>query len=261
MSRPAARRLATILLLLTPACAVVRSPAPAPESSVLEHLVAPEAIRRTLRGLAAVRAEGPQGRLSFGQVVVVELPDRARLEVQSAVGVTALVLTLDGERLRYQSLFPRQYAEGRASRQVLGRLAGVPVPPGPLLRLLLGLPPLPLHRDDPRLTMEPEGDGFRIESVEGPLWQRLWTGGQGLLERGEVGESVQALFRFRMGDPRPVDGALFPFFLAIEEAGSERRLQLEYQSVRLNEPIPPDLFDLPRPTDPRTKILDLSGTR
>lgn len=204
-----------------------------------------------------MRVEGPQGKLSFSQVVVVELPDRARLEAQSAVGVTALVLTLDGGRLQYQSLFPRQYAEGQATRQVLGRLAGVPVPPGPLLRLLLGLPPLPLHRDDPRLTMEADGDGFRIESVEGGLWQRLWTGAQGLLDRGEVGESAQTLFRFRMADPRAVDGALFPFLLMVEEAGGERRVQLEYQSVRLNEAIPPDLFELPRPTDPRTKILDL----
>jgi len=245
-------------LLAATACATAPS-APPPQGSTLDTLLDPEAGRRTLRGLATVRVAGPQGGGSFSQVVVVVLPDRARLEVQTAVGTTALVLALAGEQLTVHSYVRHEYTLAPATRGSLERLAGIPVPPGPLLRLLAGLAPLPLRRDDPRLQLEPEGEGFRLESVDGALWQRLWTDRQGYLTRGEVAQFGETLFRFSLGDRRPVDGSLFPFSLAVEEAGGGRRLSLAYESVRLNEPVPGDLFELPRPADGRTRILDLRG--
>lgn len=251
---------AAAALLLAAACATV-PPVPPGGDSVLANLVGPDGVRDTLRGLASVRVQGPRGGASFSQVVVVDLPDRARLEAQSAVGTTAVVLTLRGEELRYHSYLRHEYAAVPASRESLERLAGIAVPPGPLLRLLLGLSPLPLRRDDPRVTMQADGEAFRLESVDGRLWQRLWTDRQGFLERGELGEGNDILVAFSLADRRPVDGILFPFRLIVEEPGGVRRLSLTYESLRLNEPIPGDLFELPRPTDGRTRILELRGGR
>ncbi|MFB3816963.1 MAG: hypothetical protein ACE147_04800 [Candidatus Methylomirabilales bacterium] len=260
MSRLPVASQAAAALLLAAACATV-PPAPPREDSVLANLVGPDAARDTLRGLANVRVQGPQGGASFAQVVVVDLPDRARLEAQSAVGTTAVVLTLRGEELRYHSYLRHEYAAVPAGRESLERLAGIAVPPGPLLRLLLGLSPLPLRREDPRVTMQPDGEGFRVESVDGRLWQRLWTDRQGFLERGELGEAGETLVAFSLADRRPVDGLLFPFRLVVEQPGGARRLSLTYESLRLNEPIPGDLFELPRPTDGRTRILEPPGGR
>jgi hypothetical protein len=180
--------------------------------------------------------------------------------MQSTVGSTALVLTIDGNRLRYHSFLAHEYVTAPATLATLDRLAGIPVPPGPLLRLLLGLTPLPLVRDDPRIVMEAEGAGFRLESVAGPLWQRLWTGTGGLLVRGELGQAEQRFLRFELGDYRPLDGSLFPFALHVEEGEGARKLAVRYETVKLNDPLPADLFDLPRPADDRTKIRELPGS-
>jgi len=233
--------------------------APAPESSILASLLQASEVRDTLRGLATVRVSGAGRGGSFSQVVVVDLPDRARLEMQSTVGTAALVLTIAGEQLRYHSYLQHEYVTAPATLQTLDRLAGIPVPPGPLLRLLLGLTPLAVTRGDPRLVVEAEGAGFRVESVAADLSQRVWTGAGGRVERGELGQAGVPLLRFAFRDYRPVDGLPFPFELQMEEGSGARKLTVRYETVKLNEPIPADLFELPRPTDGRTKIRELRG--
>jgi hypothetical protein len=256
MSRPALLRCAAAGLALAAGCARVTS---APEeSTVLSSLFETTAVRQTLRAQAAVRVSGAGRGGSFAQVVVVELPDRARLEVQSMVGSTALVLVVRGDRLQYRSYLEHEYVTAPATRESLDRLAGIPLPPPALLRLLLGLTPLPLTRGDPRMVVEPEGPGFRLESVHGALWQRLWTGAGGLLERGELGQAGRPLFAFAFREYRPVDGLPFPFELAVEDAAG-RTLTVRYESVKLNDAIPDDLFALPAPTDGRTRIRELQG--
>ncbi len=250
-------RLTAVALLLATACAPV---AIVPQGTVLANLFESATVRHTLRGRATVSVSNAGRGASFPQVVVVELPDRARFEAQTTLGSTALVLTLDGNRLRYHSFLAHEYVAAPATLATLDRLAGIPVPPGPLLRLLLGLTPLPLDRSDPRLAAEPEGAGFRLESVEGSLWQRLWTGPGGVLARGELGQAGHLLLRFEFADYRPVEGLPFPFVLHVEDGEGVRKLAVRYDAVTLNEPIPADLFDLPRPTDDRTKIRELPGS-
>jgi hypothetical protein len=257
MSGLRVRTLAAAGLLLAGACARV---APAPEGTVLGSLYQAAGVRETLRGQATVTLAGAGRSTSFPQVILVALPDRARLEVQSMVGSTALLLTIAGDQLRYRSFLQHEYVAAPATRETLDRLAGIPVPPRPLLRLLLGLAPLPLQRADPRTVMEAEGQGFRVETVDGALSQRLWTGAGGLLERGELSQAGQRLLTFALGDYRLVDGLPFPFHVSVQEADGARRLAVRYDSVKLNDAIPADLFDLPRPTDGRTRVRDLTGS-
>jgi hypothetical protein len=248
--------LAAAGLWLAAGCARV---APAPgESTVVSSLFETGGVRHTLRAQAGVSVSGSGRSGSFPQVVVVKLPDRARLEVQSMVGSTALVLVVRGDRLRYRSYLAHEYVTGPATRESLDRLAGIPLPPRTLLRLLLGLTPLPLTRGDPRMVVEPDGAGFRLESVDDGMWQRLWTGAGGLLERGELGQAGQLLFAFAFREYRPVDGLPFPFELSVEDTAG-RKLAVRYETVTLNDAIPDDLFELPPPTDGRTRIRELQG--
>jgi hypothetical protein len=88
----------------------------------------------------------------------------------------------------------------------------------------------------------------------------LWTGAGGVLERGELGQAGHLLLRFEFAEYRPLEGLLFPFVLRVEEGEGARKLAVRYETVKLNDPIPADLFDLPRPTDDRTKIHELPGS-
>jgi hypothetical protein len=258
--------LAAAALLGAAGCAKLTRPPEAPAVGwggpveLVARLAASDAAVSTVRGLAAIRFEGPAGGGKATQVIVVELPDNARLETLTPLGTAALVLTVRGDRLAVHALFRNEYGAGRASRDTLGRLTSIPLPPGPLLRLLAGLPPLVLRPDDPRVLVEAELAGVRIESVEGPLWQRLWTDqGGGAIVRGELGDARGLLLRFHFGERRQVGGAAFPFLMEIEGVEAGTRMTLRFETVKLNEPVPPDLFDLPPPADEKTRRIDLGA--
>jgi hypothetical protein len=259
----AVRALAAAGLLLLASCAVPPASqlaAPPDPDTVRARLLEDEASTRTVRGLARVTFAGPAGGGSASQVVVVALPTRARLETLTPLGTTALVATLRDEELRVHSPLRHEYGVGRATPQTLGRLVKVPVPPELFLRLLAGLPPLPLRAEDPRLTVVGDGASVRVESVNGEYWQRLWIeadpGGAG---RGEVGSGGDVLFRFTLGDRQPTGGRSFPFELRVEDPITQSQLRLQYERVQLNLPVDADLFELPAPADPQTRIIDLGG--
>jgi hypothetical protein len=264
---PPARLLAGAAgLLLATACAVVPEvPRPLPSLSgspeaFLQRLAADESTVSTVRGLASVRYDGPAGGGSASQVIVVALPDHARLETLTPFGTVAFVLAIRGEALVVDAPIRHEYGVGRATRETLERLARVPIPPGPLLRLLVGLPPLPLRSGDPRVRIAVDATGIRVESVDGPLWQRVWTGPDGaVVERGELGETTGPLLRFEFSDRRRLNGAVFPFAIRLDGMPGGTRVGVQYETVRLNEPVEAALFELPRPTDGRTRILDLGA--
>jgi hypothetical protein len=268
MSRGAPRLAGAALLLvsaglLATACAGVPEPPPLAllePKALLSRLVADQAAVRSVRGRASVRYDGPSGSGSASQVILVSLPDRARLETLSPLGTTLLVLTIRGTDLAVHSPVRHEYGVGRATRETLGRLARAPVPPELLLRLLVGLPPLPVHPGDPRLRLVEESGTIRVESVEGPFWQRLWTAsGSPGVDHGEVGEAARPLLTFQFGERRWLGGSAFPFAVRIEELTGGNRLTIQYETARLNDPLDADLFELPRPTDGRTRIIDLGG--
>lgn len=262
----AAPRLAGLLLpaglLVAAACAVVPAPQERPlrPEASLHHLAADETGKTTLRGLASVRYDGAAGNVSASQAIVVALPDRARVEALSPLGTAVLILAIRGEELTFHSPARREYGVGRATRETLGRLVQIPIPPGPLLRLLVGLPPLPIRLGDPRVRLTVEAASIRVESVDGPFWQRLWTGPDGTsVDRGELGEASGVLLRFQFGEHRRLNGAAFPFLVTLEAVTAGTSLALRYETVRLNDPVDADLFEVPRPANGRTRILDLGA--
>jgi outer membrane lipoprotein-sorting protein len=265
MHRAARPLLALAALLATAGCAVTRPPTAPPvgwggPAELIARLAADEAAVTTVRGLAAIKFTGPAGSGSASQVIVVALPDHARLETLTPLGTAALLLTLQGERLAVYAPLQDEYGVGRASRDALGRLTSIPLPPGPLLRLLAGLSPLPLRPGDPRLQVEAELSGVRIESVDGPYWQRLWTDqGGGEVVRGELGESSELLLRFHFGERRQLGVIAFPFEMEVEGAETGTRVALRYETVKLNEAVPPELFDLPPPQSGHTRRIDLGA--
>ena len=251
-------------LPLLAACATMpeRAPTHLPDRPevFLDRLQAEEAAVTTVRGLATVRYEGPGGGGSATQGIVVALPDRARLETLSPIGTAVLLLTLRGEDVTMYAPTRHEYGMGPATRETLGRLARIPVPPGPLLRLLVGLPPLAIRPGDPRVRLIAEAAAIRVDSVDGRLWQRVWSTPDGMApERGELGEAAGRLLSYQFGDWRPLNGTLFPFAVQLEERSTETRLAIQYRTVRLNEPVEAGLFELPRPTDGSTRIIDLGA--
>jgi hypothetical protein len=208
--------------------------------------------------LVRVNFAGPAGTGSTRQAVVVALPDRGRLETLTPLGTTAAVLVLAGEEVRVHSVLEREFRTGKASRETMERLTGVAVPPGPWLRLLAGLPPLPVREADPRTGVRSE-DGVRVmESVDGPFWQRLQVpeagGGPA---RGVLGDASGSLLEFEWGDWRPVAGRSFPHSVRVRGVGNGAQVALSYEWVRLEEALEAELFQLSPPAEPGLRNLRL----
>ncbi len=254
-------------LLLAAACGGVprTPPGPSPELAVeparlLTRLAAEEKGLISVRGLANVLYRESAGSGSVMQAIVVAPPDRARLETLTPVGTTALLLTIRGDKLQVHSLLRHEYGVGRATPETLARLAKVPLPPGPLLRLLAGLPPLGLSPEDPRVQVGMDAAAIRVDSVDGVYWQHLWMAPDGAgVDHGELGEASGPLLRFHFNDRQLVDGEEFPFEIRLEAVATEASLIIRYQTVRLNLPVEPELFELPPPTDGKTRMLDIGG--
>jgi hypothetical protein len=254
----AAAAVAGLAACAVPHAARIGAP-PDPEAARTQLLEAESAVR-TVRGLARLEFEGPQGSGSATQVLVVALPDRARVEALTPLGTTALVATIRAEELRVHSLLRREFGVGRATHRTLSRLVKVAVPPESLLRLLAGLPPLPLRAQDPRLTLAADGEAVRVESVDGEYWQRLWVEGTiPAVARGELWRASELVLVFALADRRTVGGRAFPFDLQIEEPSSGSRLRLRYERVEINADVEAGLFELPPPADPGTRMIDLGG--
>jgi hypothetical protein len=254
-------------MFLAAACGVVPTAPPVSPSDLanspqvlLGRLAGDESRLTSVRGLATVLYQGAAGSGSALQAIVVAPPDRARLETLSPIGTTLLVLTIRGDDLRVHSLIRHEYGEGRATRETLGRLTKVPLPPEPLVRLLAGLPPLPLRLDDPRVRTSRGGaDTVQVDSVDGAFWQQLWTGPDGFVDHGALGDTTGPLLRFQFADRQALAETSFPFEIRLEETTASTTLVIRYQKVRLNLPVEADVFELPRPADGQTRILDLEG--
>ncbi len=250
---------------LVASCAVTpapRLPTPPDPAVVLSRLLHDEVGTRTVAGRARLAFEGPHGAGSGAQVVVVALPDRARVEALTPLGTTALVAAVRGDSLRAHSPVQHAYWTGRATPETLGRLLHVPVSPTLLLRVLAGLPALAVRVDDPRVAVVPDGSAVRVESVEGEHWQRLWTEpDDAAVGRGEVGRASEALFTFTFTERRRIEGRDFPFEIRVEEIATRTRVRVQYEDVQLNRPVAPELFDVPPPADPQTRHIDLNAPR
>lgn len=250
---------AALLLLLGSACSTIPE-APPPSGEGLPIAV-PDALHewQTVRGLAQVRLAGPAGTGSTRQAVLVALPDRGRLESLTPLGTTAAVLVLAGEEIRLHSVLEREFRSGRASREAMERLTGVAVPPGPWLRLLAGLPPLPVREADPR-TESRSGGGVRtIASVDGSFWQRLQLPEQagGGPAGGVLGDASGPLLEFGWEEWRPVAGWSFPHSVRARATGSGAEVALRYEWVRLGEPLEAELFRLSPPAEAGLRSLRL----
>ncbi|MGH7407096.1 MAG: hypothetical protein ACREKF_03710 [Candidatus Methylomirabilales bacterium] len=234
-------------------------PAGAPlRAALLDALAERETAVRTLRGTATVTVSALGQRRRFREAFALEAGGRLRLEQYEWTGLPAMILASDGEAVAVHLPFARQFLRGRATPENLGRLAGLPVAPTTLTRLLLGLPPL---RVDPRrvavletpgapvLTLISEGDGaaqalrFALDTF--------------LLQEGELHEGGRPLLRFRFGPAEALNGVPVARALTLWHLPDGVEVGVAFQALELNAPLPPGLFSLAPPQDAGVSIVDV----
>jgi outer membrane biogenesis lipoprotein LolB len=209
---------------------------------------------RSLRALARLDYAGPEGKNSFQEAILVQRPDRLRLETLSFLGAIMIVTVDDQEILGY---LPREdvFLRGQRSKENLRRLTKIPLPleVEEITALLLGLPPV-----NTRETPQQDGNSLSLPAADGgqdivafetndavpTRWERLNAGGE-------------AQISVKFSDYVPTPAGLFPSRIAIESAIQKRRLEVRYQEPELNATLPAEIFSQQKP--PNVKELPIEA--
>ncbi len=186
------------------------------------------------------------------QVAVVARPALIRLETIGWGGLTTLVVASDGRRLAAHAPLDNTFLEGSATPENVAAVAGIRVEPSHLVRLLLGLPPLPVRIQKAVIYRPDDDHAYLLRERESFFTQRLWLSDDDLtLLRGELYDWRSLRLRFRYS---PEGYGLFS--LLLEEPSRRVVVEVSYRSYELNPELPADLFQLPHPAG-GARVVDL----
>ena len=221
---------------------------------LLQALAQRERQSRSLRALARVSYSGKEGRTAFEEAIVVQRPDRLRLETLSSVGAV-LVVTVDGKEIVGFHLREGLFYRGRISKQNIFRTTRIPLELAELTSLLMGLPPTgaqgPWEERDNAIHRE-LGDGGREVAEFHPglavptRWERMGADGQ---------VTLRAIFSDFFSTP----AGSFPLKIFLEAPPQQRRLEIRYQEPELNAGLPLTLFVQEKPASAKEVPLESLG--
>jgi outer membrane lipoprotein-sorting protein len=208
---------------------------------------------QSLRALANVDYSGPDGKNGFQEAVLIQRPDRLRLETLSMLGAILVVTVNNKEIIGYH---PREgvYVRGQASKANLQKYTQIPLELDEMTALLLGLPPADtktpseLNGNSLIFSSSKRKDVVSFESKEAvpTKWQRM--DGSGRVE-------LSASFADYIQTP----AGLFPSKILMESPQQKKRLEIRYREPELNVSIANDLFSQQKPVNVKEYPIEALG--
>ena len=266
---PAASSLARSSLLLVSlagalaGCATVTPPTASPQlpapkweaAKLLDSINQRGEQTRTLRALARVNYTGPEGKQSFDEAVLVQRPDRLRLETLSMLGAILIVTANKQEIIGYH---PREgiMVRGQSSKANLLRYTQIPLELDEITALLAGLPPVnastPSQQDGNTLIFAPSG--FKKDTVSFESQQPVPTQWQRFNNSGAV--ELTATFT----DYVNTAAGLFPGKINIDAPLQKKKLEIRFQEPELNGSIQADQFSQTKPAHVKEVPIEAIGS-
>jgi len=249
--------LATILVGAA-SCTTITVPPPPTKTwesgEIIEAITQRQEQFRSLRALAGVNYSGPDGRGGFQEAILVQRPDRMRLETLTYLGAVLIVTVNSKEIVGYH---PRDgiFLRGQRSKENLARYTQIPLELDEITRLLLGLPPVEIggvwEQKGNSLVFPLKGGGRDVIIFASDLpvptqWQRLNTGGEIEL-KAEFTDYIQT------------PAGLFPSKILFEARTPKRRLEIRYQEPELNVALSPAVFSQEKPANVKELPIEALG--
>ena len=209
---------------------------------------------RSLRALARVDYAGPEGKSGFQEAILVQRPDRLRLETLSFLGAILIVTVNDQEIVGYH---PREgiFVRGRRSKETLFHYTQIPLELDEITGLLLGLPAVgslaSAQLESNALVFSSDGEkkdevAFESSTAVPTRWVRFNGAGQVLL-------SVH--FDNYVSTP----AGLFPSRIAVDAPLLGKKLEIRYEEPELNVSLQAGLFSQEKPAHIEEVPLDRLG--
>jgi hypothetical protein len=202
----------------------------------------------SLQGTAHLRLQTEQQKASLDAVIACDRQGRLRFEILDWLNHVVFLALFDAEGFLTYSASENEYSEGPEDAEQIQELLGMPLKAAELTALALGdtffLPLL-----DPTARMSVDGNSLLldVESAGSQPRYLVWLDDARRPERMLVilphsGAEVARNLHVEYGRYRQIDGVSFPHLVRVAVSGSESFLQVDYQRVLLNEPLPEDLF-------------------
>jgi len=209
---------------------------------------------RSLRSLSFINYQNNDERGGFRVALLVDRPDRLRLETLSPLGAI-LVLTANGDEV--VGFLPRKRIlyRGVSSKQNLYRFTQIPLELTELTSLLLGLPPVkaegPWKGEDHAIHRSLPSGGSEWVVFDPALgvpirWDRLDSHGD---------TELSAVF----SDFVSTTAGSFPLRIFLESGTEEKTWEIRYREPEVNVQIPVPLFVQQRPSHVREISLESIG--
>jgi hypothetical protein len=184
-----------------------------------------------------VEYAGPDGKQGFQEAVIVQRPDRLRLETLTMLG-TVLIVTVNDTEIVGHHVREGIMVRGKQSKANLLRYTQIPLELDEITAVLMGLAPV-----DPRAPWQQEGNtllfsaegrktdliAFEAQQPVPTRWERF--NGAGAVE-------VSASFADYIETP----AGLFPSTIIMEAPLQKRKLEVRYQEPEVNAALAPELF-------------------
>lgn len=241
---------------VTPTLAPTSSQAPQWEAGqLIESINQRRAQFRSLRALARINYTGPEGKHGFDEAVLIQRPDRLRLETLSLLGAILIVTANEKEIVGYH---PREgvLVRGQSSKANLLRYTQIPLELDEITALLSGLPPVQesaaWRQEGNSLIFAPSGqikDSLAFESVW-PVptrWQRF--NGDGAVE-----------LTGHFSDYITTSAGLFPASIVLEAPLQKKKLEIRFKEPELNAAIEGGLFYQEKPPHVQEIPIEMIGS-
>lgn len=210
----------------------------------------------SLRALARLDYAGPEGKNNFQEAMLVERPDRLRLETLSFLGAIMIVTVNDKEILGY---LPREgaFLHGERTADNLRRLTKIPLglEVKDVTALLLGLPPVNMSA-----APEQNGNSVVFPSVEGGRDVVAFDTNEAVPSRWERRDAQgETAISVKFSDYVATAAGLFPSQISIESAIQKRRLEIRYQEPEVNATLAGELFTQQKPATVKDLPIEALG--
>lgn len=239
-----------LLILFLASCGAKNEPSQIEESnlsSILEKIELFEGAVRSLKGLAKVKIQTPDNKISYTQVTIAERPDLLRLEALNPFGKTVGFISSDGINIYIISPSERGVYDSNTSFDLAYIYPGLnlKITATNLVNLILGRLPDDVYDLKSKPKMRADGDLIRLDfpatSASEP--NSLWVNSaNSRIEKAEfrLNQEARAVIKYEYFD-NLVDGFYFP--KTIDFASEGLSISIIYEpDVELNKDIEKSLF-------------------
>ncbi len=220
---------------------------------VLDSLRSRRKAIHSLRSMAKLRYESPRGNESARHILVLERPDRIRIEVLSILG-TLLALTSDGEN--FAAYVPREQTvyRGASSADNISAYIPIDLTVADLIDHALGTPPLDLNN---AITVDSDQRGIRVSQVRGTNTRIGWYRPDLTpIAYQELGDNARVLLDATYSDIETIDSTPITTTIELSFPASKQKVKISLRDPEINPRVKPSIFSLPSPAGTHEVDLD-----